>query len=217
MGFSRGVDHLKCPNAGYRQTSCNHPDAKAVFVFRQPKFKMKNKMQHLLVLAAAAAMVGLFTNNAAAQDEAARAERRQQMMDRYRERIDVKSDEDWKNKIEPLVSKVTDAQRAAVTGGGFGGFGRGGGGGGGGGGRGGGGAGGGAGGGPGGAPPNPEREALTKAVEDKAPADEIKDKLAKYRESRKAKEAALEKAQDDLRKALSPRQEAGAVLAGLLK
>jgi hypothetical protein len=178
-----------------------------VFVFRQPKFKMKNKMQHLLVLAAAAAMVGFFTNNAAAQDEAARAQRRQEMMDRYRERIEVKLDEDWKSKIEPLVSKVADAQRETFAGGG--GFGRGGG-------RGGGGGGGNNAQG-GNRQPNPEREALTKAIEDKAPADEIKAKLAKYRESRKAKEAALEKAQDDLRKALSPRQEAGAVLAGLLK
>ena len=58
---------------------------------------------------------------------------------------------------------------------------------------------------------------MNKAIEDKAPADEVKAKLAKYRESRKAKEATVEKAQDDLRKALNPRQEAAAVLAGLLK
>jgi hypothetical protein len=43
------------------------------------------------------------------------------------------------------------------------------------------------------------------------------DLLAKVREARKAKEVALEKAQEELHKALSPRQEAGAVLAGLLK
>jgi hypothetical protein len=182
-----------------------------VFVFQQSKFKMRNKMQHLLVLAAAAAMVGFFPNKAAAQDEAARAERRQRMMDGYRERIVVKSDSDWKDKIEPLVSKVADAQRETFGGGGFG-FGRGGG-------RGGGGnnAQGGNAGGNRGGQPNPEREALQKAIEDKAPEEELKAKLAKYRETRKAKEAALEKAQDDLRKALSPRQEAGAVLAGLLK
>ena len=63
----------------------------------------------------------------------------------------------------------------------------------------------------------PEIADVQKAVEDKAPADEIKEKVAKLREARKAKEIALEKAQEDLRKALSPRQEAGAILAGLLK
>lgn len=132
-------------------------------------------------------------------------------MTRYREMMDVKSDADWKEKIEPLVAKVQTAQRAATSMRGFGGFG---------GGRGG--AGGGGQGGQGGnrnpfGQPNPEFEALQKAITDKAPADEIKAKLAKYREVRKEKEAALEKAQDELRKALTPKQEAGAVVAGLLK
>ena len=65
--------------------------------------------------------------------------------------------------------------------------------------------------------PSAEEQALDKAIEAKAPADEIKTKLAALRESRKTKEAALEKAQDELRKSLSPRQEAAAVLARLLK
>jgi hypothetical protein len=133
-------------------------------------------------------------------------------MTRYKEMMDVKSEADWKDKIEPLVAKVQTAQRAATSMRGFGGFG---------GGRGGaGGGGGGAGGGAGGnrfGQPNPEFEALQKAITDKAPVDEIKAKLAKYREVRKEKEAALEKAQDELRKALTPKQEAGAVVAGLLK
>ena len=64
---------------------------------------------------------------------------------------------------------------------------------------------------------SPETEALQKAMDDKATAEELKSKLAKFREARKEKEAALSKAQDELRKALSSRQEAGAVLAGLLK
>src|SRR3954467_3261224 len=64
---------------------------------------------------------------------------------------------------------------------------------------------------------NPEVDALRKALDDKAPADEVKAKLAKVRESRKEKEAALSKAQDELRKALSPRQEAAATLVGLVK
>ena len=136
-------------------------------------------------------------------------------MERYRERIEVKSDEDWK-KLEPIIGKVMDAQRDARMGMGFGGFG----------GRGGGGRRGGDGGGGdnqggnrdrGGNQTSQEVKDLQKAFDDKAPADEIKAKLAKVREARRNKEAALEKAQDELRKALSPRQEAGAVLAGLLR
>jgi Spy/CpxP family protein refolding chaperone len=46
--------------------------------------------------------------------------------------------------------------------------------------------------------------------------DEWKAKLAKFREARKAKEAALTKAQEDLRKVLTVRQEATAVSMGLL-
>jgi len=133
-------------------------------------------------------------------------------MERYRERIEVKSDEDWK-KLEPLIGKVMDAQRDARMGMGFGGFG---------------GRGGrdGAGGGNGnqagnrnraGGQSSPEVKELQKALDDKAPTEEVKAKLAKVRDARKAKEAALDKAQEELRKALSPRQEAGAVLAGLLK
>jgi len=147
-------------------------------------------------------------------------------MERYRERIEVKSDEDWK-KLEPLIGKVMDAQRDARLGIGFGGFGGRGGRGGGGGGAGGGagaGAGGGAGDqggtrnrGGGGGQSSPELTALQKALEDKASPEEVKAKVAKLRETRKAKEAALEKAQEELHKALSPRQEAGAVLVGLLR
>ena len=48
-------------------------------------------------------------------------------------------------------------------------------------------------------------------------ADDIKDKLATYRASAKQKEAQLEKAQDELRQLLSVKQEARAVLMGLLK
>lgn len=160
-------------------------------------------------------MVGFTTNNATAQGNFDPAAMRERAMTRYQEQLGVKSEEDWK-KIEPLVGKVMDAQRAARPA--FGGFT---------GGRGGRGGAGGAGGGNAdqananrnrfGGQPSPEQEALQKAIDDKAPADEIKAKLAKLRESRKEKEVALEKAQEELRKALSPRQEAGAVLAGLLK
>ena len=64
--------------------------------------------------------------------------------------------------------------------------------------------------------PSPEREALQKAIDSKAPKAEIKAALAKYLESRKVKQATLEKAQDDLRKVLTSRQEAIAVLNGYL-
>ncbi len=185
---------------------------------------MKTKTHHRLALAAVAAMVCFFTHTASAQGNFDPAQFRERQLERYRERIEVKSDDDWK-KLEPLVSKVMDAQRDARLGLGFGGMGFGGRGGrpGGGGGGGGDGAGGnnqGGGGGNrnrGGGQSSPEVTDLQKAVDDKASADEIKAKVAKLREARKAKEAELEKAQDELRKALSPRQEAGAILAGLLK
>jgi len=158
---------------------------------------MKTKLQ-LLVVAAAAALFSLFTNNASAQFDPAQF--RQQQLDRHRERLDVKSDDEWK-KIEPLVTKIMDAQRDARMGLSFGFGGR----------RGGGGGGGFSG------DPTPEGDALQKAMDSKASPDDLKAKLAKFRDARKAKETALEKAQDDLRKALTPRQEVAAVLGGLLR
>lgn len=132
---------------------------------------------------------------------------RQRMMERYREALEVKSDDEWKV-LEPRITKVSDARRE--VGSGFGrGFGR---------------PRGGEGGNDqgggdrrrGGGETNPEGEALQKAVEAKAPAEEVKAKLAKFREARKTKEANLAKAQDELKKVLSVRQEASAVLMGLL-
>ena len=174
---------------------------------------MKNKTHHSLVLAAVAVMVSFFTHTALAQGNFDPAQMRERQLERHRERIEVKSDEDWK-KLEPIIGKVMDAQRDARLGMGFGGFG----------GRGRGGDGAGTGSGNqggnrnrGGGQSSPEVTELQKALDDKASAEDVKAKLAKLRETRKTKEAALEKAQDELRKALSPRQEAGAVLAGLLR
>jgi len=172
---------------------------------------MKNNLQYLLGLAAAALLLGGSSNLVAQNFDPAQF--RERAMTRYREQLDVKSDADW-SKIEPLVGKVMDARTAA--GGGFGGFGRGGG------------RGGARAGGDGeqggnnnrnrfGPPPSAEEQALQKALDDKGSPDEVKAKLTALREARKTKDAALEKAQDDLRKALSPRQEAAAVLARLLK
>lgn len=135
---------------------------------------------------------------------------RQRIMDRYREQFAIKDDAEWKI-ISERIEKVNTARREVGTRGGFGGFGARGGGGTGSGGTGGGGRGGFAG------EPSPEAQALQTAIENNASVDDIKAKLAKYRESQKEKEGNLAKAQEDLRKVLSGKQEAAAVLAGLLK
>jgi hypothetical protein len=141
------------------------------------------------------------------------AEMRQRMMDRYKEMLDVKSDDEWKV-VEPRIQKVTEARREVGTGGMgmrgmFGGR------------RGGDNQGGGdqaqrRGGGMFGQP-SASAQALQSAIEAKAPSDQIKAKLDAYRDDRKQKQAALQKAQDDLKKVLNVRQEAAAVLAGLLE
>lgn len=178
------------------------------------------KLKQGLVLASIAVVLGVGAGNLSAQERPGRGnfdpeQMRQRMMERYREQLEVKGDDEWKI-ISDRVNKVMDARRE-VGFGGFGGFGRG---------------------GPrggdtnspprsgddqarrssrGGGEPSPEAEALQKAIEAKAPAAEVKAKLAKVREARKEKEAKLEKAQADLAKVLSVNQEASAVLMGLLK
>ena len=64
--------------------------------------------------------------------------------------------------------------------------------------------------------PSPEADALQKTLDDNAPTAQVKVALEKYRAARKAKEAKLAQAQEDLRKVLTPRQEAQAALLGLL-
>ena len=138
------------------------------------------------------------------------AQMQQMMMDRYRQELNFTNDTDW-NAVQPLIQKVADARRDV----GFGGigrmFGRN---------RGGGGGGnGGPGGGRGGfgPQPSPEAEALQKAIDDNAPTAQVKDALAKYEASQKAKQAKLVQAQEDLRKVLTTKQEAQATLLGLLQ
>jgi hypothetical protein len=63
---------------------------------------------------------------------------------------------------------------------------------------------------------NPELDALQAAITDKAPDAEVKARLERLREVRKDNEAKLTKAQEDLRAVLSVRQEAVAVVYGLL-
>jgi hypothetical protein len=152
------------------------------------------------------------------------AQMRERMITRLREQMEIKDDGEWKA-IEPLVGKVFDARRdvmASEFGGGFGGSGRS----------------------RGGSSasstdssssttstdqsssrrrggffgePAPEVEALRKAIDDKASKDEIQAKLSAVRKAAKSKQKALEKAQSDLKAVLDSRQEAIAVLNGLLK
>jgi hypothetical protein len=149
------------------------------------------------------------------------AQMRQDRIDRLREQMEIKDDADWKA-VEPMVSKVMDAERdvmAMRVGGMFGGRGGG-----------------------GGRRRNggetnnatasdqgrPRRPsifgepseaitALQKAIDDKAPASELKAKLAAVRAETKEKEAKLAAAQDELKGVLTARQEAIAVVNGLLK
>lgn len=163
---------------------------------------------------AAVLCVGVQAN---AQDRPGRgnfdpAQFRERMMEDTRERLEVKDDTEWKA-LQPMVQKVMDA-RMAVMRGSMGGMGR----------RRGGGDGndqsggdrGGRRGGFFGQEPSPEQEALQKAIDAKASKEELKAALARYAEARKAKQAELERAQADLRKVLSVRQEAIATMSGLL-
>lgn len=138
------------------------------------------------------------------------AQFQQRIVENLKDTLEVKDDAEW-SALEPLVTKVVEARMSS-----FGGMGRGlmgrrnrggdtsgssdqqaqprrsfG-------------------------PPNPEADALQKAIDAKASKAEIKAALEKYVASRKAKQADLEKAQDNLRKVLTSRQEAIATVNGLL-
>ena len=65
--------------------------------------------------------------------------------------------------------------------------------------------------------PSPEAEALQKALDDDAPAAQVKDLLAKYKTAQQAKQVKLEAAQDALKSVLTSRQEAQAYLLGLVR
>ncbi len=143
------------------------------------------------------------------------AQFRQMRIDRAREQLEVKDDAEWKA-IEPIVGKVVDAQRDLMAGrmGGFRGgrrnnggsdtnstdqsgqqrrrtspFGE----------------------------PSAAMAALQKAIDDKAPPAELKDKLAAVRAEYKDHEAKLAAAEDELKGVLSSRQEAIAVANGILR
>jgi hypothetical protein len=135
------------------------------------------------------------------------AQMQQRMVDGIRDRLDFTNDTEWAA-VEPLVTKVVTARMESMAGGMRGMMG----------GRNRGGGQGGPGGGRGGmfGPASPEAEALQKAVDDDAPAAQIKDLLAKYKAAQKAKQAKLEAAQADLKAVLTTKQEAQAALMGLV-
>lgn len=135
------------------------------------------------------------------------AQMQQRMMERYKEVLEVTDDQEWKA-LQPLIQKVQDARMQSMRGGMRGMFGgprRGG--------------EGDQGGGQQrrfGPPPSAEEEALQKAIDAKASKADLKAAIAKYNEARKAKQAEMEQAQENLRKVLTARQEALATLNGLL-
>ena len=166
------------------------------------------KINRSLVVAGIAATLSLGALNIQAQDrqqgrgnfDPARAEEfRQRRMDDLKERLEIKDDAEWKA-IQPMITKVMESQqqmfadriRGAFRGGrrggdnagggdttnggdnrrGRGGF---------------------------GGEPSPEAEALQKAIDSKASNADLKAALAKYQESRKTKQADLEKAQADFK------------------
>ena len=162
-------------------------------------------------IAAAAAGLALGTTAQAQQDQGRPrfdpAQMQQRMMERYKEQLEVTDEQEWKA-IQPLIQRLQEARMATMSGRGMFGFGgrRG-------------------PGGPDGAdqgqrrfgpPPSPEAEAMQKAIDAKASKAELKAALEKYQAARKTKQAELEKAQEDLRKVLTARQEAIATLNGLL-
>lgn len=180
-------------------------------------------MKKFALLAAALLAFGGLTSTASAQEQRQRGnfnpeEMRARMAERMRELLDVKNDDEWKL-IQARLEKVTEAQREVRSlngdfrllfsrsgdqggGGDQGGRTRG-------------------PGGPGGSPfggtPNPDAEAFSKAVQNKAPTEELKQRMARVREARKNAEAKYDKAADDLRQVLTVRQEATLVAIGTLK
>lgn len=179
------------------------------------------KLNKFLAIAGMAAMLGLSANTVMAQGAPGApggqrqrgnfdpAQMQERMMDRYKETLEITSDDEWKA-MQPLVQKVLQARMGAMQGMARGFMGR-----------------------PRGGDtqaqaqgnrprgmfgqePDAATQALEKAVDAKASKAELKAALVKYNEARKAKQAELEKAQNDLRNVLTARQEALATLNGLL-
>ncbi|MFM8470357.1 MAG: hypothetical protein ACKODH_10360 [Limisphaerales bacterium] len=184
-------------------------------------------MKKSALLAAALLALGGLTTNVSAQEQRQRGnfnpdEMRARMMENLRTLLEVKNDDEWKL-ISARLEKVREARDKVRSfsgdfrilfnmgreGGGDqnrgGDQGRGG-------------PGGGRGpGGFGGGTPNPDVEAFSKAVQTKAPTEELKQRMARVRDARKAAEAEYDKLADELRQVLTVRQEAALVAIGTLK
>jgi hypothetical protein len=175
------------------------------------------KINRWLIMAGIVSAICFSPRQLLAQDEQAApprrgnfdpAQMRTRMLERLKEQMEVTDDSEWKV-IQPLVQNVMDARAAGMGGMGRmfgpgrrpgenadqGGTAR----------R-----------GPFGQAPSAEAEALQKAIDAKASNAELKAAIAKYAEYKKAKQAELEKAQAELRKVLTVRQEAIATVNGLL-
>jgi hypothetical protein len=137
------------------------------------------------------------------------AQFQQRIMDNIRDQLGFTNDTDW-TAVQPLIQKVMDARRDVGFGAGMGRMmfrNRGGNGDNGGNRR----------GGFFGGQPSPEAEALQQAIDNNAPAAQIKAALAKYEAAQRAKQAKLAEAQEQLRQVLTVKQEAQATLLGLLQ
>jgi Spy/CpxP family protein refolding chaperone len=173
-----------------------------------------NILRKVLIAGGCAALLALGTGNTMAQGRGNfdPAQMKQDRLDRLRDQMEVKDDQEWQA-IEPKLSKTIDAGRDVMMMIGRGMFG----------------------GGRrrnnngdnGGENARPRRspfgepsatlEALQKAIDDNAPTAEIKTKLAAVRAEIKDKQAKLLAAQEDLRSVLTPKQEAIATVNGLLQ
>jgi hypothetical protein len=178
------------------------------------------KLTRMITLCAMAATLALGTGSLLAQDNGGGnggngggggggfqrmdpAQREQRVMDNVREQLNFTNDTDW-SAVQPLVQKVLEARRDVGFGnmmrlfrGNRGGdnnnrrggpFGQ----------------------------TSPEEDALQKALDEDAPAAQVKDLLAKYEASQKTKQDKLLQAQADFRAVLTTKQEAQATLLGLL-
>ena len=185
------------------------------------------KLKQLLMTAGIAAVMALSTSKLAAQDPPAGgkggdrqgrggrggggfdpAQMQERMMENIREQFAIKDDAEWKA-VEPLVKKVMDARRENTFngmrmmfrrpggdnnngggGGRRGGF---------------------------GGEPSVEEDVLQKAIDAKAPKEELKTKMAALRKVKQANEAKLKAAQEELKKVLTVPQEAAALQMGLVQ
>jgi len=179
------------------------------------------KLNRMITMCAVAAALALGIGDAFAQNNNGNGggrrnrgnfdptQMQQRRLDNIRQQLEFTNDTDW-SAVEPLFQKVLDAQQAARAGGGRGGVG---------------GRRGNNGnnnnnnannGGRSGNQPGPEALALQQAIDNDAPPDQLKDLLAKYNASEKARRSALAAAQDSLRQVLTIKQESQATLMGLL-